>query len=98
MTQLRHSMAALRDRRVSIPRTARAPELREVDAVTKDGRPCTVRYHAGGDVISVWVPRFEREGGSIPSESLDRLALVAREWLSWAREEAARDEAYRGRS
>jgi hypothetical protein len=77
----RHSMAALREQG--------RPAPLEFSAVTPDGRPCLVRV-AGGDVVSVWVPRFEREGRSIASESVDRLALVAREWMPWARREAAR--------
>jgi hypothetical protein len=72
------------------------PEACEVSAVTPDDRPCLVRFVAGGDVVSVWVPRFVgRDETSRPSESLDRLALVAREWMPWARREAAQAERVR---
>lgn len=76
--------------RVSTPPSV-APAASEVSTVTRDGRPCLLRYVAGGDVVSVWVPRF----GDRPSENLDRLALVAREWMSWARDEAAKAEQVR---
>lgn len=68
-----------------------APVASEVSTVTRDGRPCLLRYVSGGDVVSVWVPRF----GDRPSESLDRLALVAREWMPWARDEMAKAERVR---
>jgi hypothetical protein len=69
----------------------RVPEACEVSAVTPDDRPCLVRFVAGGDVVSVWVPRF----GDRASESIDRLGLVAREWMPWARREAAQAERVR---
>lgn len=95
MSALRHSLASvreLRELRESLP--VAAPAIVEISAVTPDERPCEVRYVEGGDVVSVWVPRF----GDRPSMRLDTLALVAREWMQWARNEAARAEAYRGRS
>ncbi len=73
------------------PAATRVPEACEVSGVTPDERPCIVRYVAGGDVVSVWVPRF----GATPSESVDRLGLVAREWLTWARAQAAKAEQVR---
>lgn len=84
---------AVQTERRPAPTATRVPVACEVSAVTPDLRPCTVRYIAGGEIVSIWVPRF----GDRTSESFDRMALVAREWLSWARNEAARDEEYRGR-
>jgi hypothetical protein len=74
---------------VRVETRAPAPAAVEFSAVTPDGRPCLVRV-AGGDIVSVWVPRFERDGRAFASESIDKLGLTAREWMPWARREAAR--------